>query len=806
MDAADTIHPADETLHAYGLGKLDDTTGAAVHDHLEDCPACRGRLAGLSSDSFLDRLRESRKVAAGATTGVSPIDGMLGVGPAKGPTLPPSAESLPPGLTDHADYQIRRELGRGGMGVVYLAHNSIMGRDEVLKVIGRQIMERPAVMERFLREIRAVAKLRHPNIVTAYSAFRIEGGLVFAMEHVEGLDLSRLVQSKGPLPVAHASYFIHQAAVGLQHAHERGMVHRDIKPHNLMLTHDGKARVVKILDFGLAKATREEKIDGGLTSQGQALGTPDYIAPEQILDAAGADIRADLYSLGGTLYYLLTGRPPFQATSLYDLYQAHISRDADPLNLVRPEIPAELAALVAKLMAKDPARRFQTPGEVAEALKPFFKRGTAKVNPELSTVERPAPPPVKTGAARTPAGMAKGPKGTAPVTKKTAEAPPAGVNWADLIDPEDTGQLLPPMPRAVPTTKRGKPRWIWPSLVAGLLLFGLVTAWGAWRVLVQTREGTIVLDGLPDQADVLIDGEKATIQLRDGGGPVEVSAPPGRRGVRVKKDGFETFGTEVTLATGEKTLVRVSLKPLDAPGESGPTGAGTPPPFEIDDERRNRAILAKLKRPIPMKFGKDSPLDDVLKYVREATEEPNGKIIPIYVDPHGLQEVDKTMASTVSLDLDGVPLETTLRLMLNQIGMDYCVKAGLIYITDKEGIPEARKKSWSAPDDGSPRSAATLPRLDAPIAMRFPTDTPLDDVIRFLKDATKGPDGQAIPIYVDPAGLQDADKTMASTVAIYLEGVPLRTTLRLLLHQIGMGYSVKDGVVNITSWALGDMK
>ena len=248
------------------------------------------------------------------------------------------------------------------MGVVYLAHNTLMGRDEVLKVMGRQIMERPGVLERFLREIRAVAKLRHPNIVTAYSATRLGESIVFAMEYVDGLDLSKLVKAKGPLPVAHACNFVHQAALGLQHAHEEGLVHRDIKPGNLMLSRKGDKATVKILDFGLAKATREEKVDGGLTSEGQALGTPDYIAPEQILDAPTADIRADIYSLGGTLYYLLTGRPPFQANSLYDLYQAHISRDADPLNLVRPEVPAELAALVAKMMAKDPARRFQTPG------------------------------------------------------------------------------------------------------------------------------------------------------------------------------------------------------------------------------------------------------------------------------------------------------------------------------------------------------------------------------------------------------------------------------------------------------------
>ena len=154
------------------------------------------------------------------------------------------------------------------MGVVYLAHNTLMGRDEVLKVMGRQIIERPGVLDRFLREIRAVARLRHPNIVTAYSAIRLGESIVFAMEYVEGLDLSRLVKAKGPLPVAHACNFVHQAALGLQHAHEEGLVHRDIKPGNLMLSRKGDKATVKVLDFGLAKATREEKVDGGLTSRG----------------------------------------------------------------------------------------------------------------------------------------------------------------------------------------------------------------------------------------------------------------------------------------------------------------------------------------------------------------------------------------------------------------------------------------------------------------------------------------------------------------------------------------------------------
>jgi serine/threonine protein kinase len=187
---------------------------------------------------------------------------------------PISANTLPPGLADHPDYEIKRELGRGGMGVVYLACNALMGRDEVLKVMGPQIMERPGVLDRFRREIQAVARLRHPNIVTAYHASRLGESVVFAMEYVEGYDLAKLVKGQRPLPVPLACNFAQQTALGLQHAHEEGLVHRDIKPGNLMVSRKKGKATIKILDFGLAKATREEKVDLKLTSQGQANGTP----------------------------------------------------------------------------------------------------------------------------------------------------------------------------------------------------------------------------------------------------------------------------------------------------------------------------------------------------------------------------------------------------------------------------------------------------------------------------------------------------------------------------------------------------
>ena len=1171
MDALPSLHPTDQTLNSYGLGKLDQSSAEAVNAHLEECSECRNRVAGISSDSFLDRVRDAQKGSGQSSMGPSQAGGTQSYKSTNAAT-PFPADTLPPGLAEHPDYQIKRELGRGGMGVVYLAHNALMGRDEVLKVMGRPIMERPGVLERFLREIRAVAKLRHPNIVTAYSAVRVGESIVFAMEYVEGLDLSKLVKAKGPLPVAHACNFVAQAALGLQHAHEEGLVHRDIKPANLMLSRKGVKATVKVLDFGLAKVAREEKVDGGLTSQGQSLGTPDFIAPEQILDAQGADIRADIYSLGGTLYYLLSGRPPFQANSLYDIYQAHISRDADLLNIIRPEVPSELAALVAKMLAKDPSRRFQTPGEVAQALAPFFKKGSVAFKSPLTDVSlagrmnegRPVTGDVSRPTR--PATEAGGPVVRA--RKPIAPTVPEG-RWESLIDIKDPDSSIEATPAVAPMRR---PPWVWPSVAVGILMFGFLAAWLGGVFRVKTPEGVIVLENVPKDSEILVDGDTITFKWPGIDKPLEIRAVAGQRKVEVKKDGFKTFGEVVTLAANSSEEVTVRLEPqvvagsaaaadtgglptstnsekvsntvpltggntdvaarrsrpglliapfnaetatkarqewsnflalpvkatnsigmntrLIPPGEflmgstleqiaqessiepiwekeakrtelpqhrvritqpfylgeyevtreqfaefvkatgyrseaekaenqrnwknpgfmqernhpvvlvtwndatafcdwlsqkekrgyrlpteaeweyacragtttlfqsgdelkgvvalgnikdytyqtnwlkprppfeDGPTALGvrdffvstapvgsfrpnafglydmhgnvselchdwfweesyknadridpqgppggshrvrrgggygsgwkgghnwsalrvlTPsslpsdetgfrvalsvpnssgsekvsgtvpdavkgetgkplvgkppvPPAESGDAQRNQAIQARLSQPIPMKYARETPLEVVLKDIARATAGPDGTVIPIYVDPIGLQEAEKTMSSPITLDLEGVPLETSLRLALKSLGMDYCVKDGVLYISDGESVSGVRERRPRTFSDGSPESAAVVAKLNASIPMRFAHETPLEDVLKSIKAATVGPNGRVIPIHVDPIGLQEAEKTMTSPVTIDLEGVPLRTTLEFLLNQIGMTYYVEKGVLSVTSW------
>jgi serine/threonine-protein kinase len=191
------------------------------------------------------------------------------------------------------------------------------------------------------------------------------------MEFVEGLSLDRLVAQTGPLPVAQACQLIRQAAIGLVHVHEQGMIHRDIKPQNLMVGRKGN---VKVLDFGLARLATDE--DTSATTEGMILGTPDYIAPEQAANARAADIRSDIYSLGCTLYFSLTGQPPFPKGSFVEKLTLHSTKEPEPIRTLRPDVPAELAEILARMMAKDPRRRYQTPVEVAKELAAFVRAGT----------------------------------------------------------------------------------------------------------------------------------------------------------------------------------------------------------------------------------------------------------------------------------------------------------------------------------------------------------------------------------------------------------------------------------------------
>jgi hypothetical protein len=269
-------------------------------------------------------------------------------------------------------YEIVAEVGRGGMGVVYKARQLSLQRHVAIKVVPENLADESVFGPRFHREQLLAARLTHPNLVSAFDAGRVRGLQYLVMEFVEGVSLDRLMDQRNPLPVAEACALVRQAALGLQYIHEHGLVHRDIKPSNLMLTHAGQ---VKVLDLGLARILNESAPVGQITSHGQFLGTLDYMAPEQCLNSHDVDIRADVYSLGCTLYHLLTGQPPFAAPvheTLFKKMKAHIEAPVPPLCDLRPDVCDRLAEVLAeRMLAKDREGRFGTPGEVVVALHAF---------------------------------------------------------------------------------------------------------------------------------------------------------------------------------------------------------------------------------------------------------------------------------------------------------------------------------------------------------------------------------------------------------------------------------------------------
>jgi tRNA A-37 threonylcarbamoyl transferase component Bud32 len=278
------------------------------------------------------------------------------------------AIALPAVLPQLPGFEVVRELGRGGMGVVYEAVHNVMGRRVAVKLIHPELLRHASTVARFRREVRAAARLAHPNLVTAFSAGQAGECHFLTMELLEGETLAELVRRGGPLPVAQACAYVRQAALGLQHAHESGLVHRDVKPHNLMRT---AADTVKVLDFGLAALAGDHPAAGGQTAPHTVMGTADYMAPEQAEDARAADARADVYGLGCTLYHLLTGQAPFPAGTMMQKLLAHRRQAPPSARALRPEVPAALDAVLRRALAKRPGRRFRSAGALAEALRPF---------------------------------------------------------------------------------------------------------------------------------------------------------------------------------------------------------------------------------------------------------------------------------------------------------------------------------------------------------------------------------------------------------------------------------------------------
>jgi serine/threonine protein kinase len=275
-------------------------------------------------------------------------------------------------------YILLDRLGEGGMGEVFRARHTRLDRDVALKVMRKEKLAKPESVKRFRREIRAAATLAHENVVMAYDADQSGDVHFFAMEFVDGTTLDRLVEEKGPLPVAEACEYARQTALGLQHAFEKGLTHRDIKPANLLVDKNG---VVKISDLGLVLVEDPETAEAAsrITKEGLTVGTPDFVAPEQARNPRAADVRADIYSLGCTLYYLLQGEVPFPGGTPTEKMLRH-ARESVPA-MTRPDVPPGVKAVVATMTARKPEQRFQTPAAVATALEPFARPPAARETP-----------------------------------------------------------------------------------------------------------------------------------------------------------------------------------------------------------------------------------------------------------------------------------------------------------------------------------------------------------------------------------------------------------------------------------------
>ncbi len=386
-------------LVAFSTGKLDRDTLEVVGEHLIACGNCTAALQAIEDDGG-SLAGEVRQLFAASTPEDEPECRLLEarareipIGPAE--RLPASQPGEAGGQRIMGQYQLVEKIGQGGMGSVYRAVHRRLKRWVAIKVLPPA--ERgDAGRARFEQEMEAIVRVEHPNIVRATDAGEADGVHYLVMELVDGVDLAALVRLCGPLPIADACELARQTALGLQCVADHGLVHRDVKPSNVMLAADG---TVKVLDLGLALLGGAVTSSDRLTEVGQVIGTADFMAPEQWAGSRTVDIRADLYSLGCTLFKLLTGNPPFGgpdcSTPLRKM-AAHAEAPVPVLAQQREDVPAELSLLVSRLLAKSPADRYQHPRDVAAALGPL-SAGASLTALVAAARARQAEPPTRPG-------------------------------------------------------------------------------------------------------------------------------------------------------------------------------------------------------------------------------------------------------------------------------------------------------------------------------------------------------------------------------------------------------------------------
>jgi serine/threonine protein kinase len=340
-------------------------------------------------------------------------------------------------------YKVLERLGSGGMGSVFLCEHKFMRRRVAVKVLPTAKALDPSSLERFYREARAVAAVDHPNIVHAYDIDQDENLHFLVMEYVDGASLQDILRRSGPISLERACHYVSQACQALEHANRAGLVHRDIKPGNVLVD---RAGCVKVLDMGLARFFNDEEDMLTRKYDENVLGTADYLAPEQADDSHTVDIRADIYSLGGTFYFLLTGKTPFGDGSVPQKLMWHRTRQPKPLSAYRNDVPAEVQSILDKMMAKEPSERYQNPADIVAALAPWT--GSAIAPP--SEAEMPQLSPAVSGISG--AGSPTTVSGSGPAsgsTKKTWQVTGAPVSNPPSSSAKQTAPPSPPAPKPV---------------------------------------------------------------------------------------------------------------------------------------------------------------------------------------------------------------------------------------------------------------------------------------------------------------------------------------------------------------------
>lgn len=491
-----------ETLERYLSGAIAEDETGDIEAHLSICAACEQTVWQLEADpdTLLESMRELAAIESQEKSVTADSPSVIQRAIAAARVLPSPPTLLPAPLGKPAQigaYELLQSLGRGGMGQVFLARHTSLDKQVAVKLLfprpGHAGLDTENLISRFQREMRAAGRLNHPTIVSATDAGQENGTHYLVMEYIDGLDLSRLAKATGPLEIADACELMRTVAQGLSHAHAEGIVHRDVKPSNLMLDRQGR---VKILDFGLAQWNLLNESANKLTTVGQLMGTLDYMAPEQAERNDGVDYRADLYALGATLFRLLTGRPPLAASphmTLLEKVRLLGSQSAPSLSSLRCDAPAALVKLVASLLNRQINERPASAAHVAEALEPFC------IGHDLASLFARAETIIDQEVTSHPENLASERSSHSPVAEPIAQLPP------------------PPPSRRFP--------WLWAAAAVPMMILAGVV------ISLETQKGQLVIQS--DVADIHVK------LRRDNQTVKELTVQPGATTTRLYADQYE---------------------------------------------------------------------------------------------------------------------------------------------------------------------------------------------------------------------------------------------------------------------------